>query len=39
MRIQYISFFIQISWNILQESTWRTFLDDDLALLLPFKWY
>ena len=28
---------IQISWNNLQGTTWTTFLDNFLDLLLPFK--
>ena len=31
------TFFIQISWNNWQETTWATFLDNDSTLLLLFK--
>ena len=32
-----ILLFTQIFWNNWQETTWTTFLDNDLDLLLPFK--
>ena len=38
VRIQYFYFFVQISGNNWQETTWKTLLDNDLDLLLPFKW-
>ena len=36
-RRQWFCFSIQISSHNWQEATWKTLLDNDLSLLLPFK--
>ena len=36
-RRQCFYFFIQVYWNIWQETTWTNLLDYDLGLLFPFK--
>ena len=37
-RRQHFYIFKQISWHNWQETTWKTLLDNDLGLLLTFKW-